>query len=49
MTLNSTVQNLNPREVYKIKVADPIYPFTSQMSKLFLMDGEELIELEGDN
>ena len=49
MTLNSTIQNLNPRQVYKIKVADPIYPFTSQLSKLYFMDGQELIELQGNN
>lgn len=45
MTLNSTIQNLNPREIHKIKVADPIYPFANQLNKLYFMDGEELIEM----
>lgn len=43
MTLNSTIQSINPREIYKIKVADPIYPFASQLSKLYFMDGQELV------
>jgi hypothetical protein len=45
MTLNSTIQSINPREIYKIKVADPIYPYASQLSKLYFMDGEELVEI----
>lgn len=39
MTLNSTIQYLNPLEVQKIKVADPIYPFTRSLSKIYFVDG----------
>lgn len=47
MTLNSTIQYLNPMEVQKIKVADPIFPFARFMSKIYFVDGEELVEIEG--
>lgn len=47
MTLNSSIQSLNPREISKIKAADPIYPFANQLNKLYFMDGEELVEMEG--
>lgn len=47
MTLNSTIQYLNPLETQKIKVADPIYPYTRSMSKIYFVDGEELVEIEG--
>lgn len=40
MTLNSTIQSINPPQIQKIKVADPIYPYASQLNKLYLMDGE---------
>lgn len=45
MTLNSTIQYLNPMEVQKIKVADPIFPFARFMSKIYFVDGEELVEI----
>lgn len=34
-------------EVQKIKVADPIFPFARFMSKIYFVDGEELVEIEG--
>ncbi len=45
MTLNSTIQYLNPLEIQKIKVADPIYPFTRSLNKIYFVDGEELVEI----
>jgi hypothetical protein len=39
MTLNSTIQYLNPLEIQKIKVGDPIYPFTRSMSRIYFADG----------
>lgn len=47
MTLNSTIQSINPPQIQKIKVADPIYPFASQLTKMYFMDGEELVEIDG--
>lgn len=47
MTLNSTIQYLNPPEIQKIKIGDPIYPFTRSMDKIYFVDGEELVEIEG--
>lgn len=47
MTLNSSVQSLNPRQIQPIKVADPIYAFTGLLTKLYYMDGEELVEIDG--
>lgn len=40
MTLNSTIQYLNPREIQKIKVSDPIYPYARSMNKIYFVDGE---------
>lgn len=47
MTLNSSIQSINPPQIHKIKVADPIYPFASQLSRMYFMDGEELVEIDG--
>ena len=38
-TLNSTIQYLNPIEILKIKVADPIYPYTLNFDKTYFVDG----------
>ena len=38
-TLNSTIQYLNPIENLKIKVADPIYPYTRNLQKIYFVDG----------
>lgn len=47
LTLNSAVQYLNPYQVQKIKVGDPIYPFALALTKIYFMDGEELVEIDG--
>jgi hypothetical protein len=39
MTLNSTVQFLNPLEILKIKSSDPIYPYARSLNKLYFADG----------
>lgn len=43
MTINSTIQYLNPPSLQSIKVADPIYPFVREEQNLYYADGEELV------
>jgi hypothetical protein len=40
MTLNSAIQYLNPLQIQKIKVSDPIFPFARSMDKTYFVDGE---------
>lgn len=40
MTINSTIQYLNPLSSQKIKVSDPIYPFVREEDAIYYADGE---------
>ena len=46
MTLNSTIQYLNPLSSQSIKVSDPIYPFAREIDAIYYADGEELVMLQ---
>ena len=43
MTVNSSIQYLNPLSIEKIKISDPIYPFSRNLHGFYYSDGEELV------
>ena len=47
LTLNSSIQFLNPLSVHEIKVSDPIYAFSRNTNQMYYSDGEELVLLQG--
>jgi hypothetical protein len=46
MTLNSSIQYLNPLSSQPIKVSDPIFPFARVHNTIYYADGEELVMMQ---
>lgn len=49
MTLNSSVQYLNPLSTQNIKVSSPIFAFCRQENRIIHSDGEELVLVENSS